>query len=354
MTDLDFCRESLRAVSRTFSRPIELLPPDLEVAVTCGYLLCRVVDTIEDQPAAVLATDAREDLYVAFLRALEAPADAARAAGLAAGLARLPGDGADLALGRAVERVLRVFASLPDATRARCTPWIAEMARGMALYGRRPAGPSGLVALESAADLDRYCYFVAGTVGRMLTGLFVDALAPLDAERRRTLEREAEEFGIALQLVNVLKDVAEDHARGWSFVPRDACEAAGILVSELCDPARRRAAHAALAPTFDRAERALDAALRYCLALPEDAREVRLFCLVPLWLAVRTIVLARGNDLLFDRAQAVKITRAEVETLIADCLARAGDDAALLSGYSALWTTSPARATRAGAQPATA
>lgn len=354
MSDLDFCRESLRAVSRTFSRPIELLPPDLEVAVTCGYLLCRVVDTIEDQPAEALTQQDRDQLYAAFLRALDAPADEALALALAEGFARLPGADADLALGRGVERVLRVFAGLPAETRARCAPWIAEMARGMALYGRRPAGPSGVVSLESTTDLDRYCYFVAGTVGRMLTGLFCEALAPLPDDRRRALEREAEEFGVALQLVNVLKDVAEDRARGWSFVPRDVCEAAGVPVAELCDPARRRAAHAALSPVFDRAERALDAALRYCLALPEQARELRLFCLVPLWLAVRTMVLARGNDDMFEVGRPVKITRPEVERLIADCVERAGDDSLLLSGYSALWTSAPARRPRPSARRASA
>src|ERR1700684_214728 len=38
-------------VSRTFALTIPQLPPGLRVAVTCAYLLCRIADTIEDEPA---------------------------------------------------------------------------------------------------------------------------------------------------------------------------------------------------------------------------------------------------------------------------------------------------------------
>src|SRR5260221_1129906 len=38
-------------VSRTFALTIPQLPPSLRTAVTCAYLLCRIADTIEDEPA---------------------------------------------------------------------------------------------------------------------------------------------------------------------------------------------------------------------------------------------------------------------------------------------------------------
>ncbi len=38
-------------VSRTFALTIPQLPPALSIAVTCAYLLCRIADTIEDEPA---------------------------------------------------------------------------------------------------------------------------------------------------------------------------------------------------------------------------------------------------------------------------------------------------------------
>src|ERR1035437_11185821 len=38
-------------VSRTFALTIPQLPPALRAAVTSAYLLCRIADTIEDEPA---------------------------------------------------------------------------------------------------------------------------------------------------------------------------------------------------------------------------------------------------------------------------------------------------------------
>src|SRR5258705_8394745 len=46
----DFCREILPAVSRTFALSIRLLPGDLGNAVRDAYLICRIADTIEDEP----------------------------------------------------------------------------------------------------------------------------------------------------------------------------------------------------------------------------------------------------------------------------------------------------------------
>jgi farnesyl-diphosphate farnesyltransferase len=55
----------LPKVSRTFALTIPQLPPILRVAVTNAYLLCRIADTIEDEPT-LSAEDKRhhEDAFV--------------------------------------------------------------------------------------------------------------------------------------------------------------------------------------------------------------------------------------------------------------------------------------------------
>src|SRR3954463_12750018 len=71
MTEADwaYCEQALIDVSRTFSKPIELLPPPLRVALTCGYLLCRVADTVEDHEQ--LGSREREALLSAFIAVLD-------------------------------------------------------------------------------------------------------------------------------------------------------------------------------------------------------------------------------------------------------------------------------------------
>lgn len=326
----------LAQVSRTFAIPISMLRAPLRDAVTTGYLLCRIVDTVEDE--ASLSLDARDRLYEAFLGVLERGASPAP---FEATFRALPGASADLVLARNLSVVVEAVASLPERLRPIVVRWVAEMARGMAIYSHRPAGRDGLVALSTLHDLERYCYFVAGTVGHMLTELFRAELPEIDAGRALALESRAEEFGLGLQLVNILKDITDDGARGWSFIPRVACWSAGLEPADLLSAAHRPAAHAAVRPVFERADRALDEALGYCLALPPEATDVRLFCLLPLWMAVRTLGVARGNDAQFVASRPVKVSREEVARIVDDCRSRAADDEALRQSYAALRVQAP-------------
>ena len=50
LSDDDFQSEMLKGVSRTFALTIPQLPADLCRVVSNAYLLCRIVDTIEDEP----------------------------------------------------------------------------------------------------------------------------------------------------------------------------------------------------------------------------------------------------------------------------------------------------------------
>jgi phytoene/squalene synthetase/2-polyprenyl-6-methoxyphenol hydroxylase-like FAD-dependent oxidoreductase len=332
--DWVFCRESLVAVSRTFSKPIQMLPGELETAVTCGYLLCRIADTIEDHTA--VAAERREPLFACFLDVIERGAPPR---GLAMAFDEIEGSDAELTLARNLPRVMRVFWSLSPAVQNILTRWVAEMARGMNLYIHREPGADGFTALYTIEDLERYCYYVAGTVGHMLTELFAHALGDeLSASDLVELRHQAESFGAGLQLVNILKDVTDDRARRWSFIPRAACERAGIDIESLTKPALRARAHEAVAPIFDVAEQKLERALAYALLIPSQQRGIRLFCLLPLWMAALTLIHGRGNDAMFVVGSEVKISREDVERVIAECAQHVSDNAALRKCYRALWT----------------
>jgi phytoene/squalene synthetase/2-polyprenyl-6-methoxyphenol hydroxylase-like FAD-dependent oxidoreductase len=340
--DWEFCKEALGEVSRTFSRPIAMLPGRLEVAVTLGYLLCRIADTIEDHPA--VPSSLRGGLFRTFLEVLEEGRDPAD---FVKGLESIVGDDAELRVSRALPRVMGVFRAQAPSTIAISTRWVTEMTRGMDLYTRRTAGDDGFTALYTVSDLDRYCYYVAGTVGHMLTELFVDEMRAggMDERSARALEHrlraDCEAFAEGLQLVNILKDVTDDRARGVSFVPRTAASAVGLEIADLVAPENRARAHAAVGPLFDLARERLDGALRYALSIPPSETGIRLFCLLPLWMAARTLVHARGNDAMFEVGRPVKITREEVEALITECVTHVADDAALETRYAALTQPDP-------------
>ena len=332
-SEWEFCWNRLVEVSRTFSRPIEMLPDELQVAVCCGYLLCRTVDTVEDHPD--LPVQQRDRLYEAFLKVVEQgkPAEA-----FSRPFSEVPGEGPEHRLGENLDKVITVFERLPDAARDVCREWIAEMTRGMQLYSHRHPDERGLITVHSLADLERYCYYVAGTVGHLLTGLFLHEIGD-DVEESEALRMKetAERFGLALQMVNILKDQTDDLQRGRGFIPRQLAERQGLHHAELYEEEHRREAHRAVEPVFERAREHLDAALDYTLSIPASYPSVRLFCLLPLWMAVRTIVHADGNDAMFIEGEPVKISRDEVESLIGECVENVADDDALRNQFADLW-----------------
>ena len=83
---------------------------------------------------------------------------------------------------------------------------------------------------RSEADLLRYCYHVAGAVGRMMA--IVMGVPPGD---EATLDR-ATDLGIAFQLANIARDLSEDDAVGRCYLPLDWLVEADIPPGEHMRP----------------------------------------------------------------------------------------------------------------------
>jgi len=336
-SDWEFCKDYLVKLSRSFSIPITMLDSELERVVTCGYLLCRIVDTVEDR--ASIATPERDELYAHFINVLQ---NRQSADPFTAAFKRIVSDGQsdgdeEAVLACGLHRVLRILDAAHNEPRQICRRWVTEMARGMAIYSHREPGADGITALSSLADLDRYCYFVAGTVGHMLTGLFLWSLGDeVNDEQRLVLQERCEEFGGGLQLVNIIKDMSEDLERAWSFMPRTLWAREGLTPKNIVEPAHRKTAHTCIAPVFDVAWEKLDRAFEYALAIPTSAKEIRLFCLVPLWMAAATLEHAYCNDDLFVTGRKVKISREQVGHLVQSCTEHCQDNDALRGAFNSL------------------
>ena len=312
-SDWLYCVEALPKVSRTFALCIRLLPPQLEQSVMVAYLLCRVADTIED--AESLPVAAKRDLLERFGSTLRATSDKVDYLRVA-----FPEFGTvEEQLCHHGDRVLRSFGRLATQEQEAIRPWVEEMCRGMIEFSREPEQDDGaaLPSLDRVEDLDRYCYYVAGTVGHLLTGLFGLRFAHRDRARIPQLDDYATSFGLGLQLTNIIKDASQDHRRGWSFIPRELCQREGIDVAGLFGPDHGEASRRVFAVLIAKARRHLEDALRYTTLLPATQYRIRLFCLTSLFFAVRTLRLAAADDGVLVRGATVKITRHEVYRILA-------------------------------------
>ncbi|WP_435303387.1 phytoene/squalene synthase family protein [Novosphingobium humi] len=89
-------------------------------------------------------------------------------------------------------------------------------------------------------DMLGYCYHVAGAVGVLMA-----LVMGVDPEDGDTLNR-ASDLGIAFQLGNIARDIAEDHAAGRCYLPAEWLAQAGVDEGDLMAP-RHRPALAAMA-----------------------------------------------------------------------------------------------------------
>ena len=185
MSPLDADRAAVegivKAAGTSFHRGMAILPKERRHAMYAIYAFCRIVDDIVDEPGALPDKRRALDSWRARVAALyEGHAD-------------------DLPVSRMLLRAIDAF----DLRRED----FAAVIDGMQMDGERD------IVAPSLAELDLYCDRVAAAVGRLSVRAFGDASAQADIV--------AHHLGRALQLTNILRDIAEDAARGRLYLPRD-------------------------------------------------------------------------------------------------------------------------------------
>lgn len=310
----DFCRLWLGLVSRTFALNIRILPRELEETVRLAYLFMRIADTIEDDRAMPPSERKKLlDLFVACFHPRGSDPDL-----VAEFLAELPPSWKtethpDLFLVAHADLVFQVFAGVRPAHRAAVEERVREMCGGMVHYAVQRE-QDGWFRLGTRQELLDYCYFVAGTVGLMLTDLFCAGMA---ASRKERLRANSVAFGLALQLVNIARDIPADGTRRTVFVPEEMCRARGISPERLWEPDVGGNASAVLLDLIRLADREIRLAQQYVRALPLSAWRLRLFCLWPLLMAQDTLILLAADPAAaLDPARRVKIGRAKVKRIL--------------------------------------
>ena len=169
------CIQILKQHAKTFRLASYLLPPQMRDDAAIAYAFCRLVDdTVDDADSE------------------------ARAA---------------VELGAIEDMVLGLVPSTPlvSAYLDMCRRRNIELTPTLHLIGGARSDLS-LVRVEDDAQLFRYCYQVAGTVGLIMCGI-------MGVTDRTALQR-AVDLGIAMQLTNICRDVLEDAKMDRVYLPQ--------------------------------------------------------------------------------------------------------------------------------------
>jgi farnesyl-diphosphate farnesyltransferase len=278
-TDLAYQKAILGSVSRTFALTIPLLPPMIEKVVGNTYLLCRIVDTIED--AVDLSPETKQQLSQLFLDAVleKAPVESFVEPCLKA--LDHYGNLDELDLIAHTPTVLRILHTCSKDDQAAVSRCVSIMSEGMSYFH----GKQTQAGLKDLREFEKYCYVVAGVVGELLTTVFSNH-SPAFAKSIKGHDGLAIAFGQALQMTNILKDSPEDHARGVSWKPADISQKVLLKISY----------------------QKLQDSLSYILLIPKTELGMRRFCFLAFGLAVMTLSkIAKRNE--FNNQDEVKLSR---------------------------------------------
>ena len=166
--DREYCRQILSKVSRTFAPTIRMLPGALFMPVTVAYLLCRIADTVEDEER--FSIEEKQYLLLAYSDIFKLSQQKYKKIFLSK-IDSVPEYNHDVALMKNLEKVLRVYNTFHPEVRKMISAWVVEMTMGMKKYAQSSEKRKRQF-LNSMRELDEYMYYVAGTVGHMLTSLF--------------------------------------------------------------------------------------------------------------------------------------------------------------------------------------
>jgi len=307
----------LNKVSRTFALNISILPGKLQHRVLLSYLFCRMADTLEDDKALVTSEK------IKLLRQFKSifTEDSGQMSKLDSLIAGLPGHWNDSKewdhlLTYHSKIVFELYLKLPPAQMNIIAKWVSEMCEGMGEFAARETPADSNQLIPNMRELDRYCYYVAGTVGNLLCDLFYKHSRLITKKSKEKLEKLSVSFGLGLQLTNILKDVTDDLERNVVYIPQSLLDNYNLTVANFKLEENRVAARALTSILLEKARDHLKDAIEYTCVLPRLEPRLRLFCLWPLFMAVDTLILISETKGNYHTSTKIKISRANIKKIL--------------------------------------
>lgn len=276
MLDIEFYQKHLNHVSRSFAFCIETLEMPLRRWVSSSYLICRLLDTIEDAEWEDFQTQNLQ--FEKFNKLLQGTQ-----IGIGSWCDSFPLNipESEKLLVRDAAIIFNDFNSFPDKVKENIRNLVSTMSYGMKTYQ-----VSRGIQLKTMQELNKYCFYVAGVVGELLTKL-VDYVDPKFNPTHQTY-KNAYHFGLFLQKINLLKDQHEDIKLQREFVYNR-----NEVVASLKDHA--------------------EGSFEYIQSIPLEQKSYRLFCAWSLFIGLASLPWMQKS---YDSKRVFKIPRIKTMALI--------------------------------------
>lgn len=304
-SDYTICKALLKKVSRSFYLNTMALRHPIQEYVMISYLICRIADTIEDDPQ--LSSELKKEGLEIVSNFLHGR----RNQDLSSITAQLKSTPEELEVMQKSEIVFNSYELFPEEIRHVLTKRINILIEGMKLY----TFSEGSKHIKTFNDLDDYCYYVAGVIGELLTEVFSAASPSIDEDIQKKLAKDAVSFGLALQYTNIIKDFATDLKREDFFYPSFLFEKYNISKYDFLED--REESRKILREMIHQTMGHIEKAMEYITLIPKKEITIRIFCLWPLFFAIRTLEEILKQEDAFLHGEQIKIKRKTVKKIIA-------------------------------------
>ena len=282
----------LKGVSRSFYLTLRVLPGAVRSQLGVAYLFCRCADTIAD--TRLLPVEERLEHLESFRSRFETSEPGVESLDkLAARVGEPQEIPAEQGLLRKIGAVFALYERFSESDRALIRTLVTTLTRGMETdLSRFPSSESGEVeALQDDAELDLYCYHVAGCVGEFWTDLSMAHIDSISGWPTAEMRELGVRFGKGLQLTNILRDIDGDLGRGRCYLPLERLEAADCGLDSLVKGERRALLRPVVHGLIRETLAHYRAGWKYTLSIPRRQVRLRLACAWPLLIGLRTLAL---------------------------------------------------------------
>ncbi|MFA6434549.1 MAG: squalene/phytoene synthase family protein [Elusimicrobiales bacterium] len=341
----------LKDVSRTLYLSIKILPEPLKTSMAMGYLVARTMDTVTDCPALDAASKRG---MLALFRGLENRNNAWELGGRIKQAAGSISSQKEKELLFKFEKIAALYAAFSEAELAPLKALVDGVAKGMEMdldvfqggagpeeresghkYKARPAESKGrgVTALKTEDELKTYCALIGGEPGIFWARLYRETIRRNNINFGKfSSDADAGLIGSALQITNVLKDLAADLRMGRCYLPLSDLNGAGLKPEDLLDPKKMERLRPVVYKWICWAVDQLDLSEAFLSSVPKTEMALRAAFIWPVYWAMDTLQeIARAN--LLDPLCCPKIKRSRIYSTILSTPPLLLSNTAFANGY---------------------
>ena len=298
--------QTLKQVSRSFYLSIRVLPKPMQKPVGIAYLLARAADSITDSDKIVREVRGQ---YLVNMLNLMSHQNLDETQNFSRKLAPLMSDPGEKKLMLCLAGVVNNYYLLETSDKTEVLSVVTTLIKGMQMDLAVFYQQDQITALKDQSSLEEYTYLVAGCVGEFWTKTAINHLPSLSHWQADTQTKMGIEFGKALQLTNILRDIAKDARLGRCYLPASALKEHQLTTKQLLDKQNDHLFRPIIDHQLTLALAYFKSAENYLMSTPRTEIRLRLASIWPILIGLKTLELIANKENFLDQNHTIKVKR---------------------------------------------